>query len=138
MDDTLSFSQVTIGAARLQEIVRSLGHTDVSGSVTVPLGHRILLVIPPEEDHTLGAFVAANQFRRYGLWVHLAIRQSADEVAETVAIAGFRDDRHLGRRPALARLGATAGEHRQAALSRIARPLWSGETCVNSMIMFST
>jgi methylmalonyl-CoA mutase cobalamin-binding subunit len=46
-------------------------------------------VIPPEEDHTLGAFVAANQFRRYGLWVHLAIGQSADEVAETVAAQDF-------------------------------------------------
>ena len=89
VDDRLSFSEVTIGAARLQEIVRSLGHTDAGGSVTVPLGHRILLVIPPEEDHTLGAFVAANQFRRYGLWVHLAIGQSYDEVAETVAAQDF-------------------------------------------------
>jgi methylmalonyl-CoA mutase cobalamin-binding subunit len=89
VDDVLSFSEVTIGAARLQEIVRALGHTDGGGSVTVPLGHRILLVIPPEEDHTLGAFVAASQFRRYGLWVHLAIGQSADEVAETVAAQDF-------------------------------------------------
>lgn len=89
VDDTLSFSQVTIGAARLQEIVRSLGHGEVGTSVTVPLGHRVLLVIPPGEDHTLGAFIAASQFRRYGLWVHLAIGQSADEVAETVATQDF-------------------------------------------------
>ncbi len=116
VDDTLAFSQVTIGAARLQEIVRSLGRTDVSGSVTVPLGHRILLVIPSEEDHTLGAFVAANQFRRYGLWVHLAIRQTADEVAATVASTGLRDDRHFRRRSALARTGSEAGEYRQGAL----------------------
>lgn len=88
VDDSLSFSEVTIGAARLQEIVRSLGRAE-GGSVTVPLGHRILLVIPPEEDHTLGAFVAANQFRRYGLWVHLAIGQTAEEVAETVAAQDF-------------------------------------------------
>jgi methylmalonyl-CoA mutase cobalamin-binding domain/chain len=89
VDDSLSFSDVTIGAARLQEIVRSLGNTIAGGSVTVPLGHRILLVIPAEEDHTLGAFVAANQFRRYGLWVHLAIGQSPEEVAETVAAQEF-------------------------------------------------
>jgi methylmalonyl-CoA mutase cobalamin-binding domain/chain len=89
VDDSLSFSEVTVGAARLQEIVRSLGYAEAGGSVTVPLGHRILLVIPPEEDHTLGAFVAANQFRRYGLWVHLAIGQTADEVAETVAAQDF-------------------------------------------------
>lgn len=89
VDDTLSFSAVTIGAARLQEMVRSLGHVEATGSVTVPLGHRILLVIPPKEDHTLGAFVAATQFRRYGLWVHLAIGQTVDEVAETVAAEDF-------------------------------------------------
>lgn len=89
VDDILTFSEVTIGAARLQEIVRSLGHTDLGTSVTVPLGHRILLVIPPEEDHSLGAFVAANQFRRYGLWVHLAIGQTADEVAETITAQDF-------------------------------------------------
>ncbi len=89
VDDILTFSEVTIGAARLQEIARSLGDSDMRSSVTVPLGHRILLVIPPEEDHSLGAFVAANQFRRYGLWVHLAIGQSADEVAETIAAQEF-------------------------------------------------
>lgn len=89
VDDVLTFSEVTIGAARLQEIVRSLGHSDMGSSVTVPLGHRILLVIPPDEDHSLGAFVAANQFRRYGLWVHMAIGLSADEVAETIAAQDF-------------------------------------------------
>jgi methylmalonyl-CoA mutase cobalamin-binding subunit len=89
VDDSLSFSQVTIGAARLQEMVRSFGHIESAASVTIPLGHRILLVIPPEENHTLGAFVAANQFRRYGLWVHLAIGQSPDEVADTVATQNF-------------------------------------------------
>jgi len=89
VDDSLSFSEVTIGAARLQEIVRALGHTEGGGSVTVPLGHRILLVIPAGEDHTLGAFIAASQFRRYGLWVHLAIGQSPEEVADTVAAQDF-------------------------------------------------
>jgi methylmalonyl-CoA mutase cobalamin-binding subunit len=89
VDDTLSFSQVTIGATRLQEMVRALGKGDLGNGVTVPLGHRVLLVIPPEEDHTLGAFVAANQFRRYGLWVHLAIGQTPAEVAETVMSQHF-------------------------------------------------
>lgn len=89
VDDALSFSEVTIGAARLQEIVRSLGHVEGRHSVTIPLGHRVLLVIPAEEDHTLGAFVAASQFRRYGLWVHMAIGQSPDEVAETIASQQF-------------------------------------------------
>ena len=88
VDDTLTFSQVTIGAARLQETVRTLGHRP-GLSATIPLGHRILLAIPADEDHTLGAFIAAGQFRRYGVWVHMAIGQEPAEVAETVGSQPF-------------------------------------------------
>jgi hypothetical protein len=53
---------------------RTSGRRSSTRATSRSLGHRILLVIP-EGNHTLGAFVAANQFRRYGLWVHLAIGQ---------------------------------------------------------------
>ncbi len=89
VDDAMSFVEVTVGAARLQETVRSLGGADRPG-VTIPLGHRVLLVIPQEENHTLGAFIAASQFRRYGLWVHMAIGQSPGEVVETVRADNFQ------------------------------------------------
>ena len=56
---------------------------------TIPLGHRILIAIPEGEEHTLGAFIAASQFRRYGIWVHMAIGQNADEIAQTVRNQGF-------------------------------------------------
>ena len=94
-----------------------------AASVTVPLGHRILLVIPPGEDHTLGAFIAASQFRRYGLWVHLAIGQSAGRGRGDRRDAGLRDDRRLRRRPAGARLRPQAGRRRSSSAASTARPL---------------
>lgn len=89
VDGTRTFSQVTIGAARLQETVRVLGERKCKVTATVPLGHRVLMVIPEHEDHTLGAFIAAGQLRRYGLWVYLAIGQSEDEVATAVSSHAF-------------------------------------------------
>lgn len=89
VDDTLSFAEVSVGAARLQETIRALGRHRTSAPATIPLGHRILIVIPQEEEHTLGAFIAASQFRRYGVWVHMAIGQNPDEIAQTVRCQGF-------------------------------------------------
>ena len=89
VDGTRSFSEVTIGAARLQETVRALGERKCGVPATVPLGHRVLIVIPEHEDHTLGAFIAAGQFRRYGLWVHMAIGQNEDEIATAVGTHEF-------------------------------------------------
>ena len=89
VDGTRTFSQVTIGAARLQETVRVLGERKCQATATVSLGHRVLLVIPEHEDHTLGAFIAAGQLRRYGLWVYMAIGQSEDEIATVVASHAF-------------------------------------------------
>jgi len=89
VDGTRTFSQVTIGAARLQETVRALGERKRGMTTTIPLGHRILIAIPAHEDHTLGAFIAAGHFRRYGLWVHMAIGQDEDEIAASVETHGF-------------------------------------------------
>ena len=56
---------------------------------SIPLGQSILLVIPQFEDHSLGAFVAADQFRRHGIWVHLAISLESSEVVKLVAGGRF-------------------------------------------------
>lgn len=95
-DDTLSFVEVTIGSARLQEAVRGLIahelswtpssiHEDTNaadpGRVHTP---RVLMVIPRPEDHTLGAFIAADQFRRFGYDVDIAVDQHPKEIAVTL------------------------------------------------------
>lgn len=82
--DELTFAQVTMSAARMQELARFLGGRRETVPNTIPLGFNALLVIPKEEQHTMGAFVAADQFRRLGLWVHLAIGQEPDQLRRTV------------------------------------------------------
>lgn len=89
VEDRLSFADVTIGASRLQEIARALGGRYTSNGSTIPLGHSVLIVVPTFEQHTLGAFVAAGQLRRRGLWAHLAIAMDADEVARLVEGGAF-------------------------------------------------
>jgi methanogenic corrinoid protein MtbC1 len=84
VNDTASFVDVTLGAARLQKLFRNreaYSRIDWRGR-NIPLGHSVLMVIPPFEAHSLGAFVAADDLRRHGLWVHMGIGMEGQEIAE--------------------------------------------------------
>lgn len=100
-DDEISFADVTIGTARLQETVRALGFKPECGPPMtrgpIPAGgheahapvpihwrKRILLIIPRPEHHTLGTFVAADQLRRMGYSVDIAMDQHPQQMARTV------------------------------------------------------
>ncbi len=89
--DQASFVDVTMGASRLQSLFRSdaavsnMRWTDRS----VPLGQAVLMVIPEFEQHALGAFVAADNMRRHGLWVHMAIGLKNSELSELVKSSRF-------------------------------------------------
>ena len=91
ISDTASFVDVTLGAARLQALIRSAG--DAGGGRmpgrSIPLGQEILMVIPAFEQHSLGAFVAADTFRRHGVWVRMAIGLEAAELAEELQGSRF-------------------------------------------------
>lgn len=65
--DDISFVDVTIGAARLQETVHALSSRmmDQSGDEG-DHGSRVMLIVPRAEQHTLGPCVLADQFRRMG------------------------------------------------------------------------
>ncbi len=84
-DDTLSFAEVSIGSARLQETVRALIARDIAPLDADAGDHlnapRIMLIIPRPEDHTLGTFVAADQFRRFGYAVDIIVDQHARQAA---------------------------------------------------------
>ena len=115
-DDILSFAEVTIGTARLQETVRSLSRSELSsqvGTLSVHLDDsspskvdRILLVIPRPEHHTLGTFVAADMLRRFGYAVDISVDQSAQQVALMV------------RKQRYAMVGITAAGRRSLASAR--------------------
>lgn len=66
LDDACTFSDVTMGTIRLQQILRALGPW-FRGALECPLpGHRILLVPGPGEQHTFGLFVVADFLARAG------------------------------------------------------------------------
>ena len=69
-DDVMSFATVTIGCARLQGVLRTVAQilSDLNNVET--MGVRIphfLILVPAQEQHTLGATVLATQLRRYGI-----------------------------------------------------------------------
>jgi methanogenic corrinoid protein MtbC1 len=91
VSDKVSFVDVTVGAARLQALFRDKAEPGDSGwfARSIPLGQSVLMIVPNFENHSLGGFVAADQFRRHGLWVHMAIGLEREEIASMVESSGF-------------------------------------------------
>lgn len=87
--DELSFIEVTHGAHRLQEAVRNYGRQYAKGGLTLPNARAVLVCVPDFEQHSLGAFMAANQFRRLGNWVQMGIGLGTEEILETVGRHDF-------------------------------------------------
>lgn len=96
MDDDISFADVTIVTARLQETVRALGRGSrgagpaADDTRTIRARPRILLIIPRTEEHTMGAFVAADQFRRHGCEVDIAMDLHPRQIAGMVRKTRYR------------------------------------------------
>ena len=90
ISDTLSFSAVTIGSARLQYLVREIGD-GLADELSAGLGGEpaVLLLVAPEADHTLGALVLASQLRRRGLSVRLSLGEGARAVIESMTATRF-------------------------------------------------
>lgn len=91
VQDRASFVDVTLGASRLQALFRDYDEQGYDRWLdrSIPLGQSVLMVIPESEQHSLGAFVAADQMRRHGLWVHMGIGLTQEELTRIVASGGF-------------------------------------------------
>lgn len=88
--DQASFVDVTVGAGRLQALYRE--HRNTAGirfDRSIPLGETLLMVVPSFEDHSLGAFVAADHFRRHGVWVHMSLGMSREEIVDLLGRQRF-------------------------------------------------
>ena len=88
MDSEISFAEVSIGSARMQEAVRTLRIQDGFGG-NVEAKVKVLFIVPRPEQHTLGVFVAADQMRRIGADVHFSIAPHPRQVAEIVRETRF-------------------------------------------------
>lgn len=64
--DLCDFTDVTVGVGRLQQLLRELSQAFGSEQDQPADGRRILLLPAPGEQHTLGASMAAEFFRRAG------------------------------------------------------------------------
>ena len=87
IEDVLGFSEVTVGAMRLQVLLAEAacrnGFTSVldDASTAVP---KLLIVSQNHEQHTLGCFVLAAQLRRRGANVTLHVGESDDSIYQRI------------------------------------------------------
>jgi MerR family transcriptional regulator, light-induced transcriptional regulator len=72
-DDRSPFTEVTIGVARMQAILRQVGRDWTSNVEAGPQGRTVLMVLPDGEQHSFGAMVLTGQMRRQGISVRLEI-----------------------------------------------------------------
>lgn len=79
--DELSFASVTIGTSRLQAMLRTLGPDQSDLQMRDPNAPSLLLVVPQDVYHTLGAIVLSGQLRRKGMSVKLMLGGKPDDVA---------------------------------------------------------
>lgn len=80
VDDGLGFAEVTIGAARLQQVVRRLSPDPRRHSTTNQPGLSVLIAVLPDDHHTLGAVVLASQYRLMGISVRLMLGESSQTI----------------------------------------------------------
>ncbi len=82
--DQTSFADVTIGAARLQGLLRDL--LNESAPVRAPRNAAgVAVVVIADEYHTLGALVLTAQLRRLGVSVRLLLGSSTQSVLDLMA-----------------------------------------------------
>lgn len=79
-DDEGSFAEVTIGTARLQALVRELSAVWSADGALGSSASRgsVVVAVPLDTQHTLGASVLSTRLRRQGLSVRLALGVSPD------------------------------------------------------------
>lgn len=93
-DDNCTFTEVTVGLMRLQQVMRALSPAFQGESATPDQDHRILLTPVPGEQHSFGLFMVAEFFHRAGWHVCSGPLASMDELADAVhgqwfAVAGL-------------------------------------------------
>ncbi len=80
-DDLISFAEVTIGTARLQSLLRQISvgwHSDVSCRRDEKT---VLVIVPPQAQHTLGPAILVSQLRRRGVSVRILVGATPAQVS---------------------------------------------------------
>lgn len=88
-NDSLTFLDVTVGSARLSELVAEVGGGWKGDDVAQAGQSTVLIVVPPGEQHTLGVVVLACILRQTGISVCLRFGPSLTELAALLATRHF-------------------------------------------------
>ena len=82
-EDFISFTDVTIGLTRLQQVVRTLGHSIPTrdADANAPSAY---FIAAPNEQHAFGLVILEDYFRRAGWRTWLDTLATRDEAARTV------------------------------------------------------
>ena len=78
--DELDFAQVTIASTNLQRVLFSLSQVFCAPGADKPAGLNLLLATEPQAQHTMGAFMLAEFFRRRGWAVQMLTPLDAEDV----------------------------------------------------------
>jgi methanogenic corrinoid protein MtbC1 len=88
-DDRISFTDVTIGLGRLQQVVRALGWNTPSHGDNDHMPRSAFFAPGPGEQHTFGLFIVEDFFRRSGWRTWIETAPTPDELADTVRCHWF-------------------------------------------------
>ena len=78
--DITDFAQVTIGSTNLQRVLHRLSPEFCAPGADQPKKLSLLLATEPQSQHTMGAFMLAEFFRRHGWTVQLLTPHEGDDV----------------------------------------------------------
>lgn len=85
LDDTASFSEVSIGVARLQALLHRISRGWAEGAAAAAVGQpAVLLLLPEGEQHAFGAMVLLAQLRRRGVSVRFRMGGTPAEIGKAV------------------------------------------------------
>ncbi len=88
-EDRYSFAEVTIGGARLQELLHQLQGDLTADSADARGTKSVLVLVPPGEQHTLGALVVAMLLRQKGVSVSIRIGPAMSDLSRLLASRQF-------------------------------------------------
>lgn len=87
--DRVSFAEVTVGLSRLHIMLHEVQADWVADSADRTRMSATLLIVPPQEQHTLGAMILASQLRRKGVSVCIRIAPAMNDLSSLLADGRF-------------------------------------------------
>ena len=88
-EDVCNFIQVTIGLVQLQTITRKLGHSFNEKRTFGARGEKALFAPSPGSQHTFGALMVSEFFRKEGWQVWLELGPAESDLLTTIADEWF-------------------------------------------------